>query len=35
MTIYTIGFQGKTAQDFFEALKAAGIKRLVDVRLPP
>ena len=33
MTIYTIGFKGKTAQDFFEALKAAGIKRLIDVRL--
>jgi len=33
MTIYTIGFRGKTAEEFFEALKAAGIKRLVDVRL--
>ena len=33
MTIYTIGFQGKTAGEFFEALKAIGIKRLVDVRL--
>jgi len=33
MTIYTIGFQGKTAEEFFEALKGAGIRRLVDVRL--
>jgi uncharacterized protein (DUF488 family) len=33
MTIYTIGFQGKTAQEFFEALKTAGIKRLIDIRL--
>ena len=33
MTIYTIGFQGRTARDFFEALKAVGIRRLIDVRL--
>ncbi len=33
MTIYTIGFQGRTAQEFFEALKAVGIRRLIDVRL--
>jgi len=33
MRIYTIGFKGRTAEDFFEALKAAGIKRLIDVRL--
>ncbi len=33
MEIYTIGFTGKTAEEFFEALRRAGIKRLVDVRL--
>jgi uncharacterized protein (DUF488 family) len=31
--IYTIGFTQKTAAQFFGALKAAGIRRLVDVRL--
>jgi uncharacterized protein (DUF488 family) len=31
--IYTIGFTKKTAAEFFEALKAAGIRRLIDVRL--
>lgn len=33
MEIYTIGFAGKTAEQFFEPLKAAGIRQLVDVRL--
>lgn len=33
MEIYTIGFTKKTAAEFFEALKAAGIRRLIDVRL--
>ena len=33
MEIYTIGFGRKTARDFFDALKDAGIRRLVDVRL--
>ncbi len=33
MTIYSIGSNGRTAEDFFEALKRAGIKRLIDVRL--
>jgi len=33
MEIYTIGFAKKTAAQFFGALKAAGITRLVDVRL--
>ena len=33
VVIHTIGFKGRTAEDFFEALKAAGIKRLIDVRL--
>lgn len=33
MRIYTIGFAGKTAEQFFEILKRHGIKRLIDVRL--
>ncbi len=33
MEIYTIGFTKTTAGGFFERLKQAGIRRLVDVRL--
>jgi len=33
MEVYTIGFTKKTAAEFFGALRRAGIKRLVDVRL--
>ncbi len=33
MEIYTVGFTQKKAQDFFDALRQAGIKRVVDVRL--
>ena len=33
MEIYTIGFTRKTAAEFFETLKRAGIRRLIDVRL--
>lgn len=33
MEIYTIGFGKKTAAQFFEPLKKAGIKRLMDIRL--
>lgn len=33
MEIYTIGFTKRRAQDFFGALKDAGIKCLLDVRL--
>jgi len=33
MKIYTIGFTKKTAEQFFETLRASGTKRLVDVRL--
>ena len=33
MEVYTIGFTQKTARQFFEALKQAGVKRLLDVRL--
>jgi len=31
--IYTIGFTKKRAEQFFDALKRAGIKRLIDIRL--
>jgi uncharacterized protein (DUF488 family) len=31
--IYTIGFTRKTAAEFFGALRRAGIRRLIDVRL--
>ena len=33
MEIYTIGFAGKTAEQFFESLKRARVQQLVDVRL--
>src|SRR6266516_3851202 len=33
MEVYTTGFTKKTAAQFFESLKQASIKRLVDVRL--
>lgn len=33
MKLHTIGFTQKTAEEFFEALKASGATRLVDVRL--
>ncbi len=33
MEIYTIGFAKRSAPDFFGALRGAGIKRLLDVRL--
>lgn len=33
MTVYTIGFTKKTAEQFFELLKTAGVELLVDVRL--
>ncbi|WP_199246119.1 DUF488 family protein [[Phormidium] sp. ETS-05] len=31
--IFTIGFTQKTAQNFFETLKKAGVKRVIDTRL--
>jgi uncharacterized protein (DUF488 family) len=31
--IYTIGFTQTTARDFFERLRRAGVRRLIDVRL--
>ena len=33
MEIYSIGFTRKTAAEFFGALRSAGIRRLLDVRL--
>ena len=33
MKIFTIGFTQKSAKEFFEALRAAGVRRLIDVRL--
>ncbi len=33
MEIYTIGFTQKSAREFFELLKANGIRRLIDIRL--
>jgi uncharacterized protein (DUF488 family) len=33
MKVYTIGFTGKTAEAFFGALRRAGVRRLLDVRL--
>jgi len=31
--IYTIGFTGKTAEEFFTKLEVAGVKRILDIRL--
>ena len=33
MTLYTIGFTQKSAEQFFTTLISAGVKRVVDVRL--
>jgi uncharacterized protein (DUF488 family) len=33
MKLYTIGFTKKSARTFFESMKAAGVARVVDVRL--
>jgi len=33
MTIYSIGFTQRTAEQFFGALRGAGVRRLLDVRL--
>lgn len=32
-TLYTIGFTGKSAEDFFTRLNNSGVKRVIDVRL--
>jgi uncharacterized protein (DUF488 family) len=31
--LFTIGFAGKSARDFFETLRRAGVRRIVDIRL--
>jgi uncharacterized protein (DUF488 family) len=33
ITLFTIGFAGKSAEEFFAALAKAGVVRLIDVRL--
>ena len=33
MEVYTIGFTTKSAREFFNTIKTAGIKRLLDIRL--
>ena len=33
LMLFTIGFAGKSAQEFFETLRKAEVRRLVDVRL--
>ena len=33
IAIFTIGFTQKSAEDFFSKLSAAGVKRIIDVRL--
>ncbi len=33
MRVFTIGFTKKNARSFFETLREAGVKRLVDIRL--
>lgn len=33
ITLYTIGFTKKTAEEFFTLLKNAGVKRIIDIRL--
>lgn len=33
MSLYTIGFTKHSAEHFFETLKSAGVKRLIDIRI--
>ena len=33
MSVFTIGFTGKTAETFFSTLKESGAKRVVDIRI--
>lgn len=35
MTIYTIGYEGATIEEFLSALKHAGVERVIDVRALP
>lgn len=33
MNLYTIGFTKHTSEEFFEKLKSAGVKRVIDIRI--
>jgi uncharacterized protein (DUF488 family) len=33
ITLFTVGFTGKSAKEFFETLKQSGVRRVVDIRL--
>lgn len=33
LDVYTVGWKGRSAEEFFETLRAAGIRRLIDVRI--
>ncbi len=35
MKLYTVGFTRKSAEKFFELLRANGVKKLVDIRVNP
>ncbi|MBI5651591.1 MAG: DUF488 domain-containing protein [Chloroflexi bacterium] len=35
MKLFTIGFTQKSAENFFETLRANGVRKLVDIRLNP
>ncbi len=35
MRIFTIGYEGVTQDEFIDALKAAGVERIIDVRAVP
>jgi uncharacterized protein (DUF488 family) len=35
MRLYTIGFTGKSAREFFTILKHSDVKKVIDVRLWP
>src|SRR3989337_3759427 len=35
MRIFTIGYEAATVPDFLEALRSAGVKRVIDVRALP
>ena len=35
MTLYTIGFSGKSAERFFTLLREVGVRRVLDTRLNP
>jgi uncharacterized protein (DUF488 family) len=33
MSLFTIGFTQRSAENFFETLKSAGVKKLIDIRI--